>query len=191
MVAVGCEQVWQEISNYLEGEVDPTLRSALEDHLGQCRRCTAVLEGTRNVVEIYGDERLFQVPMGYSWRLKRRLAAEANAGRRTVLGWLAATAAIALVSGTALLENRKGIPALRSEHAQPGHHVPQNLEVLVNTHGKLFHIPGCPFMSQQDETRSMIASEAVKEGYVPCVRCLGEYVSQVARFLAKRARVAV
>ena len=28
-MVVNCEQVWQEISNYLEGEVSPELRAAM------------------------------------------------------------------------------------------------------------------------------------------------------------------
>jgi len=45
---VKCEQVWLEISNYLEGDVDANLRDALETHLQECKRCQAVRDGTRN-----------------------------------------------------------------------------------------------------------------------------------------------
>src|SRR5205085_6038841 len=191
---------------YLDGEVDPSLRSAMEGHFGQCRRCTAVLEGTRNVVEIFGDERLLgdeglfgderiRAPIGYSWRMKRRLASDTKVEqqRRTVLGWLAATAALAVVSGSVLLQHKKVASAIafRSALAQPGRNVPSNLAVLVNAHGKLFHIAGCPFMNQRDEVRSMVASEAITEGYVPCVRCLGEYVNQVVEKLEKRTPAVV
>ena len=31
-MVVNCEQVWREISNYLEGEVDPDLRAAMDEH---------------------------------------------------------------------------------------------------------------------------------------------------------------
>jgi anti-sigma factor RsiW len=103
MVAVGCEQVWSEISNYIDGEIDSTTRSALDEHFGQCARCTAVLEGTRNVVQLYGDDRLFQVPLGYSWRLKRRLKEEARPERGTLRGWVVAFAVLAIVAGSMTL----------------------------------------------------------------------------------------
>ena len=183
MVAVSCEQVWQEISNYLEGEIDPTLRSALDAHIGQCPRCTAVIQGTRNIVNLYGDERLFPVPMGYSWRLRRRLSSDMQPRRRLVLGWLAATAAVAVASGAVLFENwRKGsAPTMRTEHAQPPKRpIPRELAVLVNVHGKLFHVKGCPFLNQNDEIKAMAAGEAAKNGYTPCPRCLGDYLPQVA-----------
>ena len=46
-MVVSCEQVWREISNYLDGEVNPQLRAAMEAHFRECRHCTAVLDGTK------------------------------------------------------------------------------------------------------------------------------------------------
>ena len=43
--AVNCERVWHEISNYLEGEVDAALRSAMDEHFQTCAGCKSVLEG--------------------------------------------------------------------------------------------------------------------------------------------------
>ena len=181
MVVVNCEQVWREISNYIDDEIDAPLRSAVDEHLHQCPRCTAVLEGTRNVVQLYGDERLFSVPMGYSWRLQRRLASNMPS-RRGFLGWVFATAALALVAGSVAFENWRegGAPLPRSAHGNPGHDVPPNLAVLVDVHGKLFHIKGCPFMDQKDQIEAMTAAAAEEKGYQPCVRCLGQYVREVA-----------
>jgi hypothetical protein len=51
-MVVNCEQVWREISNFLEDDLDPGLRSAMQEHFQECKRCTAVLEGTRNVVQL-------------------------------------------------------------------------------------------------------------------------------------------
>ena len=56
--AVNCELVWREISNYIEGEVDATLRSAMDAHFQTCAHCRSVLEGTRNVIALYSDERM-------------------------------------------------------------------------------------------------------------------------------------
>jgi putative zinc finger protein len=181
MVAVNCEQVWQEISNYIDGEIDPTLRAAFEDHVGQCKRCTAVLEGTRNVVELYSDERLFKAPLGYSWRLQRRLSATMPPRRGTMWGWALAFAALALIAGSITLANTRGTALKpRSEHAQVGYGVPATLEVIVNNHGKLFHVKGCPFLNEKDGVRTLTAEEAEHEGYVPCARCMSKYLTQVA-----------
>jgi len=69
-MVVTCEEVWREISNYLDGEVDSTLRTAMEEHFQGCKRCRAGLDGTRNVMQLYGDERMFEVPLGFSYRLQ-------------------------------------------------------------------------------------------------------------------------
>jgi hypothetical protein len=74
MVAeIKCEEVLREISNYVDGEIDAELRARMEAHFKECARCLAVLDGTRNVVLLIGDDRAFDVPPGLSKRLYRKL----------------------------------------------------------------------------------------------------------------------
>jgi len=65
--------VFREISNYLEGEVDAETRARMEAHFKVCAHCTAVLDGTRNVLRLIGDGKVFEVPAGFSQRLYRKL----------------------------------------------------------------------------------------------------------------------
>jgi hypothetical protein len=74
-MVLSCREVWKEISNYLEGEVDQSLRGDLEAHFAQCRHCTALLDGTRNVIILSCDHRTFSLPAGFSQRLQERLRA--------------------------------------------------------------------------------------------------------------------
>lgn len=188
MVAVNCEQVWAQISDYIDQDLDPTLRPAMDEHLKECARCASVLAGTRNVVQLYSDERLFRVPLGYSWRMQRRLASSMRARRGTVRGWVVAFAAMALVAGTLALSSSRGVaPTMKSAHAQPGNHVPATLAVIITNHGKLFHIEGCPFLKDSDNPHVVSAKEALEGGYVPCVRCLGEYVTKLAQELLHKS----
>lgn len=73
VIQIPCEHVWREISNYLDGEVTPELRERMEQHLRGCHRCLAVLNGTRNVVALVGDEQTFALPAGFGERLYSRL----------------------------------------------------------------------------------------------------------------------
>ena len=73
-----CEQVWRQISNYVDGDVDVGLRAAMDEHFRACTKCASVLAGTRNVVALYGDERMIEVPAGFSSRLERRLTKNAH-----------------------------------------------------------------------------------------------------------------
>jgi hypothetical protein len=49
------------------------LRERMKAHFKVCAHCTAVLDGTRNIVELVGDGRAFQVPEGFSKRLYKKL----------------------------------------------------------------------------------------------------------------------
>ena len=72
-IEISCVEVWRELSNYVEGNVDPELCQRMEEHFKGCEHCTAVLDGTRNVVRLVGDGRSFDLPVGFSDRLKKRL----------------------------------------------------------------------------------------------------------------------
>lgn len=60
-VKISCAEVWREISNYLEDEVSADLRTRMDEHFKGCKRCTAVLVGTRNVVRLVGDAAVFDL----------------------------------------------------------------------------------------------------------------------------------
>jgi hypothetical protein len=72
-IEISCVEVWREISNYLDGDVSPEFRERMEAHFKGCAHCTAVLDGTRNVVGLVGDGRLFQIPDGFRKRLYNKL----------------------------------------------------------------------------------------------------------------------
>lgn len=184
-MVVRCEDVWREVSNYLDGEVDSELRSAIDEHVRGCKRCTAIVDGTRNVIQIYGDERMVEVPLGFSRRLHRRLEGNIPSSRRTFLGWLVAAAAALLVAGgfeVARSSTLRHSP-LRSQLARTSNHMPPDMMVIVAEEGKTFHVNGCRFIHDKSNVRSIPAWEAEQEGYTPCVRCLKKYLdpSAVAR----------
>ena len=179
-MVVKCEDVWREISNYLEGDVEPGLRLALEEHIRGCQRCAAVLDGTRNVIQLYGDERMLEVPLGFSQRLQNRLDENMPPGsRRGFLGWMVAAAAAVLAAGSIEVA-RSSIfshPELRSEHAQPGVGVPPDMLVVVSAGGKIFHAPGCPFIHDKAHVQTITARQALRGGYSPCIRCMKKYLA--------------
>jgi anti-sigma factor (TIGR02949 family) len=72
---IDCKHVWQHISAYIDGDVNAELRAEIDRHLEHCEICSAVLDSTRNVVVLVADQRIFEIPAGYSERLHRRLDA--------------------------------------------------------------------------------------------------------------------
>ena len=69
VIEISCLEVWREISNYIDNDVGPELRARMEAHFKVCAHCTAVLDGTRNVVKLVGDCMEYQLPEGFGRRL--------------------------------------------------------------------------------------------------------------------------
>ena len=70
---IDCKHVWEHISAYIDGDVDPALRAEIDRHLETCEICSAVLDSTRNVVVLMADDRVFELPAGFTERLHARL----------------------------------------------------------------------------------------------------------------------
>ncbi len=73
IIEIECAEVWRQISSYLDDEVDPGLRATMAAHFKDCAHCSAVLDGTRNVVKLVGDERAFEISSGVSERFYQKL----------------------------------------------------------------------------------------------------------------------
>ncbi len=184
--ALNCERVLREISNYIEGDVDGGLRAAMDAHFLGCQHCRSVLEGTRNVIALYSDERMIDelaiaVPAGFGRRLERRLAqtARVSGGSRwsSLSAWLVPVAALLLFAGGLRVANSLTTePELKSEHAQPGRGIPPDMLVVVTADAKVFHVAGCGVIHNKDTERTLTAKQAMDQGYVPCLRCLRQYL---------------
>jgi len=73
---IDCKHVWQHISAYIDGDVNAALRADIDKHLETCEICSAVLDSTRNVVILVADDRVFELPAGFSERLHSRISRE-------------------------------------------------------------------------------------------------------------------
>ncbi|MGB2635994.1 MAG: anti-sigma factor [Candidatus Acidiferrum sp.] len=70
-----CKHVWEHISGYLDKQLDAELLAAVEKHLESCEVCSAILDSTRNILVLTADDRVYELPVGYSARLHERIAA--------------------------------------------------------------------------------------------------------------------
>ena len=76
VIEISCVEVWREISNYVDGATDPELRARMEAHFKVCKHCSAVLDGTRNVVKLIADDAEFVVPSNLGQSIYRKLNAQ-------------------------------------------------------------------------------------------------------------------
>jgi len=73
VIEISCLEVWREISNYIDDDVDGDLHARMEAHLKVCAHCKAVLDGTRNVVKLVADGVEYDLPAGFSKRLYQKI----------------------------------------------------------------------------------------------------------------------
>jgi len=75
-VVIECKHVWNYLSDYLDDSLSPETKELVQRHLEHCEICSAILDYTRNIVVLTADDRVFELPIGYSERLHARLAQE-------------------------------------------------------------------------------------------------------------------
>ncbi len=183
-MGITCEEVWREISDYVDDELDCKQRTALEFHFAECCHCTAVLEGTRNIIRLYRDERTLALPEGFHDRLRGRLDQRPSLGseerihasRRAVLAW-ALTAAAAVPLGFVLFSIKR-IMLPRLGHQSPSDSpdlraVTGLVAVSQDAHDMTFHIPSCSHL--HGKPKFLQVEEAIREGYSPCPICIRTY----------------
>ena len=75
-MVIDCKHVWNFISEYLDGTLADETRDTVQKHLDHCEICSAILDSTRNVIILTADDRVFELPVGFSERLHARLDLE-------------------------------------------------------------------------------------------------------------------
>ena len=68
---MNCKGVIRELSNYIDGDLDPGLKTELERHLGHCEDCTMIVDQTKKSIEILCDSQ----PVSLSADVRSRLHA--------------------------------------------------------------------------------------------------------------------
>jgi anti-sigma factor RsiW len=71
-----CRHVWDYISDFLDDSLPPETREMVQRHLENCEICSAILDSTRNILILTADDRVFELPTGFSERLHARLERE-------------------------------------------------------------------------------------------------------------------
>ncbi len=79
---MNCKGVILEISNYVDGELDLSVKQELERHLGECVDCKMVVDQTKLTVEVFCDSVPVELPADVKSRLhdalRRKLHEKSN-----------------------------------------------------------------------------------------------------------------
>jgi hypothetical protein len=74
IVEINCEEVRRELVSYTEGDLISELAERIEHRLKKCRHCLAIYDGAKNIVSLLGHKAVFQLPEGFSQRLRQKFA---------------------------------------------------------------------------------------------------------------------
>jgi anti-sigma factor RsiW len=75
---VNCQAATRELSNYIDNELDASLRAELEEHLHGCTHCTVVLSQIKHTVEVFCDAEPVALPPDTRQRLYEALQKKLN-----------------------------------------------------------------------------------------------------------------
>lgn len=75
-MVIECKHVWNHISGYLDDTLSVETRDTVQKHLEHCEICSAILDSTRNIIILTADDRVFELPVGFSERLHARIDLE-------------------------------------------------------------------------------------------------------------------
>ena len=67
---MNCKGVIRELSNYIDGELEPAIQQELERHLSHCEDCTMILDQTKKSIEILCDSEPIPLPPDLRTRLR-------------------------------------------------------------------------------------------------------------------------
>ena len=59
---ISCNEVLAELSDYLDGDLTPEFRDALQSHLSHCRTCEVIYDSMHKSLRLVTDSGTFEVP---------------------------------------------------------------------------------------------------------------------------------
>ena len=69
-----CSEFLKELTDYLDGAMDPQTKAELEDHLQWCHNCYVVCNTTKMTIEIYrGESKAYELPEDLRGRLQKAI----------------------------------------------------------------------------------------------------------------------
>ncbi len=64
-----CAEFLKELTDYLDDTLDQRTRAELEDHLVWCHDCFVVCDTTKKTIQIYREEKIYELPDDLRTRL--------------------------------------------------------------------------------------------------------------------------
>lgn len=64
-----CEELLKALSNYVDGDVSPSVCEEFEKHLASCDPCQVVIDNIRQTISLYQGDEPFPLPPEFQQKL--------------------------------------------------------------------------------------------------------------------------
>ena len=81
---MNCKTVILELTSYLDGALDSTMRIELEQHLSRCTDCRLVVDTTRKTIQIFCNSEPVPLPEDVRARLHTALLERFRSNSKTI-----------------------------------------------------------------------------------------------------------
>jgi anti-sigma factor RsiW len=68
-----CEDLLRMLNDYVDGDIDPGVCAAFDQHLEGCNPCRMVVDTIRKTITLYKDEEVYDIPLAFRERLHQTL----------------------------------------------------------------------------------------------------------------------
>jgi anti-sigma factor RsiW len=79
---LSCRNVIRELSNYIDGDLDASMKREIEAHIRECKECRVIVDQTKLTVDIFCDSQLVELPADVRERLHQALRRKMQEARK-------------------------------------------------------------------------------------------------------------
>ncbi|HEX9723927.1 MAG TPA: zf-HC2 domain-containing protein [Vicinamibacteria bacterium] len=72
---ISCNEVLAELSDYLDNDLTPEFRKALEAHLSHCRTCQVIYDSMHKSLRLVTESSTFELPEGITQGIMTKIRA--------------------------------------------------------------------------------------------------------------------
>jgi anti-sigma factor RsiW len=58
---VNCTDFLAKLTDYFDGQIDPSLLAEVKEHLGSCHHCEVVVDSTRKTIDVYRGNQVYEL----------------------------------------------------------------------------------------------------------------------------------
>ncbi len=67
---MNCTEFLSKLTDYFDGQIDPSLLAEVKAHLGTCHHCEVVVDTTRKTIDVYRGAAAYEFPQELADRLR-------------------------------------------------------------------------------------------------------------------------